>query len=185
MQEPDLVQDDSTAPTEVKTHKPRIVIPMWVALAAMALAVVLAGIIISLIAKPLLNLVSPEKPDIPVPSGAHLDEKDEDPNYADTQWLYSSKQTGCEVALFFDKEDDVECTYSPYACAADATTTATPGIEPTPTAEGTIGASFSRVATCTKRVKQVASSYTWRVEIFDGYSGEYQTKFRIYLFSER
>ncbi len=186
MQEPDLgLVPDDAAPSETP-KKPRVVIPVWVALAAMVLAVVVAGVIISSIAEPLLNLISPEKPDIPLPPGTHLEKKDEESNYATTEWLYGSKLPGCEVAAFFDQHEGVECIYTPMACPVDVEATATPEVEPTPTPEGgTITANFSQVAVCSKQVKEVASSYTWRVDIFDGYSGEYRTKFRIYLFSER
>lgn len=183
MQEPDLVHNDSSTPVAAETKKPRFVVPVWVALAAMVLALVLAVVIIASIAEPLINLISPEEPDIPVPPGARLDEKVEESNYASTQWLYSSKQTGCEVALFFDDHEGVSCMYSPVGC--DVMATATPKLEPTPTGEVPYTAEFYQVAVCTKQVKEVASSYSWRVEIFDGYGGEYHTKFRVYLFSER
>lgn len=187
MQEPDLdlVQDTTTVSSEA-SPKPRLVIPIWVALAAMVLAVVVAGIIISSIAKPLLNLISPEEPDIPLPPGAHLEKVDEESGYATTEWLYGSTMPGCEVALFFDRHEGVDCIYTPLACPMGSDATAAAEIEPTPIPEGeTASSSFSQVATCNKQVKEVASSYTWRVSIFDGYSGEYRTKFRIYLFSER
>jgi hypothetical protein len=188
IQEPtlDFSQDDAEkweekAKRELPAKKPRIVVPIWVALAAMVLAIIVAGIIISSIAEPLLNLVSPNDPDIPIPSGAHLDEELDDPGYGTKQWLYSSQQTGCQVALFFDEIEGVECIYSPGACAELYITPAPGQDDPSDGAENT----FSQTGTCTKRVKEVASSYSWRVEIFDGYEGEYQTKFRVYLFSER
>lgn len=188
MQEPtlDFSQDDVEKREEkeqraLEIKKPRIVVPIWVALAAMVLALIVAGIIISSIAKPLLNLVLPVDPDIPIPSGAHLDEELDDPGYGTKQWLYSSQQTGCQVALFFDDIEGVECIYSPGACAELYITPAPGQSDPDEGSQNT----FSQTGTCTKRVKEVASSYSWRVEIFHGYEGEYQTKFRVYLFSER
>ncbi len=187
MQEPDLVQDDSAAPSNT-SQKPRVVVPVWVALAAMVLAVIVAGVIISSIAEPLLNLISPEAPDIPLPPGAHLEKTDEESKYATTEWLYGSKLPGCEVAAFFDEHDGVECIYTPLACPVGPEATAAAQLAPTSTPEnddGRVTARFSQVAVCSKYVREVASSYTWRVDIFDGYSGDYRTKFRIYLFSER
>lgn len=186
MQEPELVPDDTAASSNT-SQKPRVVVPVWVALAAMVLAVIVAGMIISSIAEPLLNLISPEEPDIPLPPGTHLEKKDDEGNYATTEWLYGSKLSGCEVAAFFDEHDGVECIYTPLACPVGAEATATAQVAPTatPDDDDRVTARFSQVAVCSKYVREVASSYTWRVDIFDGYSGDYQTKFRIYLFSER
>jgi hypothetical protein len=189
MQEPslDFPQEDAEKWEEKEQRepgnkKPHIVVPVWVALAAMVLAIIVAGIIISSIAEPLLNLVAPNEPEIPLPAGAHLDEELDDPGYGTKQWLYSSHQTGCQVALFFDDIEGVECIYSPNSCTE---LFVTPGTEPNDEPNEFAQDGFSQTATCTKRVKEVASSYSWRVEIFSGYEGEYQTKFRVYLFSER
>lgn len=145
-------------------------IPLWVALAGMIVALIIAIIIMANILRPLVNLVFPNAAEIPLPPDAELIETNENPRTSDGEWLYGSPTDGC-VLLGFFVEAGGTCTLAPFACVRT---------DDSPDERG-----YRSVGSCTGTKSDILNSYSWEVLIGTGYSGEYTTRFRVYLYEER
>lgn len=155
--------------SEQPTHpkEKRRIVPLWVAVAGLVLAIGLAVLVVTWIAAPLAELVLDTAPDIPLPDGAKLESETTDTGRAQHEWLYSlSNSDGCAVAEFF-REQGASCAYTPLAC----------DLEPE------IGI-LRQIATCTKTEKQLIDGYTWEVLISTEYHEDETSTayFRVYLY---
>lgn len=140
-------------------------VPLWLALAAMAVVLVLAALILVRIARPLYALLFPVS--VPVPGGVQEVEHRK-PDQGAEYWIYRSTKPGLEIAVFYEQEGG-ECQYTPRDETLD------------PLAPGV---SYS-VAYCVGETKSGGLGLGWEVYIHEGYSaGEGPTIFRIYKYGE-
>lgn len=155
-------QPDPTAP---KDKRP--IVPVWVAIAGLVLAIALAIVIVIQIAAPLSELVLGADSDIPIPDGAKLQSESDNAGRAQHEWLYSMpKADGCEVAAFY-QEQGATCSYSPFACEL------APEVDV-----------LRQVAICSKTEKGLIDGYTWEVIISTEYQQDETSTiyFRVYLY---
>ncbi len=152
-----------------ETTEPGFVIPIWVALAALLLALLCGVVVFMTIAEPLAELVLGRDPDIPVPDGAVLEQEVEGQGSASKEWLYRIDDLGCEVARYY-VDQGADCVFTPYSC----------NLERQEPPEG-VNFEIHEIAECTKTVDRLIAGYTWRVHI-TSYSSGTHTRFRIYLF---
>ncbi|KAB2903030.1 MAG: hypothetical protein KJ064_22775 [Anaerolineae bacterium] len=148
-------------------------IPIWVALAALAVALILAGIIMSNVLGTLVDLVFPEAVDVPLPSGAVEIDHIEDSKTADEEWLYGVDEDACRVSWFY-QEAGASCNFMPTMC--DVGEDNIPYLimdEPA-----------AMVARCTGEKPAEVSGYSYEVLVSTG-SADYQTYFRVYVYKER
>ncbi len=144
-------------------------IPPWVAIAFGAVALLAAGIIISRIGGPLADLILSEAPEIPVPNDVRLLSEQEDTSYARHEWLYTTDQSGCEVARFY-LDQGATCRFQPFVCNE--------AFEQNDLSE----VNFFNVATCTRSETDNVTGSSWQVLISSGHREDGRTRFRIYLF---
>jgi hypothetical protein len=145
--------------------QPRMVIPLWVALSGMAVALVLAVLILSRVAGPLFGLLFPA--DVPVPDGSQKVEHIK-PEKGSEYWIYRTSVPGMEVAKFYEDEGGT-CHYL----------VQTTGDETRPE-----GVSYS-VARCRGKSDSGGLTTSWEVFIAEGYAeDEGPTIFRIYKYGE-
>jgi len=152
----------------------RVYIPLWVALAGMVLAFILALIIMAAVLEPLTNLVFPTKPVPPLPPDAVLLEAIAAPSTSNGEWLYGSQLEGCAVAQFYIEQRGT-CQFNPFSCERGEDG----NLRPHSLSEG-----LSAIGTCTATFSNVANSYSWEVIIARG-SAEHTSRFRVYLYKER
>lgn len=150
-------------------------IPLWVALAGLVVALVIAVIIMGNVLNPLEELIFPIDAQAPIPAEAVLIREIEDTRTSDGEWLYGIAWDGCQLAQYF-LEQNGTCSFTPFACQGDPESDAFRLNNP--------GDSPSSVATCIGGEEGVINSYSWEALISSGYS-DYQTKFRVYLYKER
>lgn len=148
-------------------------IPIWVALAALLVALILAGIIMSNVLGPLVDLVFPEKVDVPLPSGAVELEHTEDSKTADEEWFYGVDEDACKVSWFYE-QGDASCNFMPTMCDM--------GEDNVPYL--ILDEPGALVARCFGEKPADVSGYSYEVLVSTG-STDYQTYFRVYLYKER
>lgn len=155
---PDLTQlvGDETA----ESSKPRI--PLWLALVAMALALVVALVILARIGGPLSGLLFPSG--VPVPDGAKEIEHVK-PDKGAEYWIYGTEDSGREVAAFYEDEGGT-CRYTAMSSSESAPQGST------------------SVAQCLARKGDKGVDVSWEVYIGEGYpeSEGGPTVFRIYKY---
>jgi hypothetical protein len=145
--------------------QPRLRVPLWAALLAMAAALLVAGLILWRVAGPLYGLLFP--PDVPVPPGASAVQH-EKPERGAESWLYRTAQAGAEVAAFYEGQGG-SCRYAPV-----------PGY----VADRSLpwGGAYA-VATCTGTKEAAGLGVSWEVHIHTGYPDEAgPTMFRLYVY---
>lgn len=146
--------------------KPQVV-PIWVAVAGLALAIVVAILIAIQIAAPLSELVFGTRTDIPVPDGAKLQSENKNAGRAQHEWLYVLPNAeGCSVAAYYQAKG-ATCAYTPFACE----------IIPE------VG-EIRQIATCSKSEKGLIDGYSWEVMISVEHEADETTSvyFRVYLY---
>jgi len=151
-------------------------LPGWVLIAGMIVALLIAGIIMATVLRPIYNLVFPGKASAPIPPGAVELEYKEPSRFSDGEWLYGSDMPGCEVVQFYIKQGST-CKIAPLACG-ETNQALAGGI-------GETANSLQTIATCEGTRAAVVASHSWLVDISGGYNDEYPTRFRVYLFKER
>jgi len=140
-------------------------VPLWVALLAMAAALVVAGLILWRVAGPLYGLLFPLE--APVPPGAS-EERHDRPERGAESWLYRTAQTGNEIAAFYEGQG-ASCRYAPVP--GYVTDRSLPW-----------GGTYA-VATCVGKEKAAGLGISWEVHIHAGYPDEAgPTRFRLYVF---
>lgn len=151
----------------VRTKKRRLAVPVWVAFATLLLGLLAAAVVIREISTPLRDLLFGADPEVPVPDNSTLIEEAENRGSARREWLYGSTLSSCEVARFYERQEDTDCVFSPTVCT-DRTVEDLPG---------------EQIGSCTRTVTNSISGYSWSVDISNG-TGEskFQTYFRVYLF---
>lgn len=154
-------------------EQPRVLIPLWVALAGMVVALILAGIIMSNVLKPLISLIFPATPDLPLPAGVIELEEVGDPLTSDGEWLYGVEMDGCQVVQFY-LDAGARCRLTPFVCEQ---------------VDGKLASNydnyeFAALGTCDLVHEGEVDSYTWQLVISSGYE-DYETKYRVYLYRER
>lgn len=152
-------------------------LPGWVVLAGMVVGLLIAGIIMANVLRPLYNLVFPGEAKAPIPAGAVELDYIDDSSFSDGEWLYGTTLSGCELVRFM-QENDSTCTVTPLACRET-----NQAITDTAGQAASIG--LQRIASCEGTHEAVVASYSWLVDISSGYDDEYPTRFRVYLFKER
>lgn len=145
--------------------KPRLHVPLWAALLAMAAALLAAGLILWRVAGPLYGLLFPF--DAPVPSGASAVQHDK-PERGAESWLYRTALSGSEVAAFYEGQGG-SCRYAPVP--GYVTDRSLPW-----------GGPYA-VATCTGKKQAAGLGVSWEVYIHTGYPDETNpTVFRLYVY---
>jgi hypothetical protein len=158
---PDLSQDENP-----EQDSRRLVIPLWVAIATLILALLIAGIIINQIATPLGDLIFGQDPDIPIPKGAKLIEEREGGSAA-KEWLYHIDKNGCEVAQFYQDQEGVECNFTGFSCTEIPDS----------------GSQAYQIGACTFTETNSISGYSWHVDITQNQEdSRIWTSFRVYLY---
>lgn len=158
--------------------KQRIFIPLWVALVGMVVSLIVAVIIMATILRPLINLVFPTSAQPPLPAQIELVQEVSDPRTSDGEWLYGTQADGCAVAMFYESQGST-CIYTPFICAGDVY------IDGRTATTGEKTGRVSKIAECTGSHSDVVNSYSWEVLISSGYTRDYYTRFRVYLYRER
>jgi hypothetical protein len=148
-----------------------LIIPLWVALAGMVVALVLAVIIMANVLRPLTNLVFPADPEPPLPDGAVELQHSEESSTSDGEWFYGIDMDACQLVEYYI-ENDTKCRVTPFACK-----------------EGVNGAQLdttgtASVAVCRGTHEEVVGSYSWEVYV-NASTGDYPTTFRMFLYKER
>ncbi|MFP4321523.1 MAG: hypothetical protein ACLFTK_03640 [Anaerolineales bacterium] len=172
-----MTHSENTTPVDVKPRPARDVgvqIPLWLALVAMLVAIIIAALIALQLFGPLVSLVLPITAEVPVPPGSTEREYIDTSRTSDGEWLYGSDLDACQVARFYIDETDSTCNFTPYACI---TNDAGEFVESNPANTGT-------VAICRGQEEGIVDSFAWEVYI-SSRGGEYETLFRAYLYSER
>lgn len=149
-------------------------IPLWIALAGLAVAVILALLIALTVLQPLLSLVFPTNPEPPLPSDAALLEEVPNPRLSYSESLYGSAMGGCDMVNFYMQEGGT-CVIAPFSCSGN----------PTDGYVNRYAGTVTSIATCTGKQKDLLNSFSWEVYISSGYLDEYETRFRLYLYRER
>jgi hypothetical protein len=155
------------------TPKNRLSIPLWVALAGMALALIVGALILSLVIRPIASLVFPSQVEVPLPAGTSLIQEFP-PTTSDGEWLYGTSIHGCEVMRFY-AENGSQCNLAPFICSQD---------EAGNYQDPDLGGKY-QVGTCTGSKESFLNSYSWEVLINANGGGDYPTRFRVYLYQER
>ncbi len=150
----------------------RLDIPLWVALAGMVVALILAIVIMANVLRPLVNLIFPTTPEPPLPDNITLLETNENPRTSTGEWLYATEMDGCDLMNFYLKEGGT-CNLSPFTCLGERDAN---GRFPRDKGES--------IGVCRGESKDIMNSYSWEVLIGSGYADHY-TKFRVYLYQER
>ncbi len=145
--------------------QPRLGVPMWAALLAMAAALVAAGLILWRVAGPLYGLLFPLE--APVPPGADLVRR-EKPEQGAASWVYRTALAGSDVAAFYEREGG-SCNYAPLP--GYVTDRSQPW-----------GGPYA-VATCKGKKEAAGLGVSWEVYIHSGYSdADGPTVFRLYAY---
>ncbi len=149
-------------------------IPLWLALAALLMALLVAGFIALTLFEPLVSLVLPSSPEVPIPPGSVEQDYFPDSRTSDGEWLYSNPQDACQVAEYYITDADSTCNFTPYACVRDEA------------GELMVADAFARtsIARCSGTHEGIVDSYAWEVFITNG-GRQTDTQFRVYLYSER
>jgi hypothetical protein len=143
--------------------EPRSRIPLWLALAGMVLALVVAVVIMLRVAEPLYRLLFPLE--VPVPDGVEEIEHVK-PDKGAEYWIYRTQAPGREIATFYE-EHDSRCVYS--AIPQE--------LEQQPRSYA--------VATCNGSKEGGGLGISWEVFIHEGYSErEGPTIFRVFKYDE-
>ncbi|MBN1200433.1 MAG: hypothetical protein JXJ20_01130 [Anaerolineae bacterium] len=151
-----LVGDD-------KDRSSKFVIPLWLALVAMVVALIIGALILVRVVGPLQGLLFPFEP--PVPDGAEEIEHVK-PDKGAEYWVYRTTMRGQDVARFYEQEDGT-CWY----------TSSNSDVNPRPD-----GVSYS-VARCVGQRESAGLGISWEVFIAEGYSDrEGPTIFRVYKY---
>lgn len=158
--------------TAEESSKPSRDIPVWVALAGMVLAIIVAIIIMVNVLEPLVNLIFPQDPEPPVPANAELISEDADSSTSSGEWLYGTDTDACQIAEFYIEEGS-NCRFEPLAC------------EENEDGELVRAPQVNKVATCVGTEASIVSSYSWEVIISGDDIREYETVFRLFLYEER
>ncbi len=140
---------------------------MWLPLAALIIAVLVAAVIVARIGGTLSALVSPPQPVLPPDAMLQSQGSDTVGNW----WLYQTDVAGCKVAKLY-KDSLGDCSYSPMS-----------GCNP----DGSGGPQFDvaggqEIAECAGRQTVGSYSVMWRVNISVSTDPKTQTQtvFRIY-----
>jgi len=149
-------------------------IPLWVALAGMVLALIIAVIIMANVLRPLINLVFPSKPKLALPADVIELKKVEKPRTSDGEWLYGVNMDGCQLAKFY-MDQGATCNFAPFICDGEGTDF---------TNQFAAVKEVQSIGTCELSKSGVADSFSWQMLISTGYD-DYLTKYRVYLYRER
>lgn len=153
-----------TAPDHQAT-KSRGGVPLWVVLLTMLIALGLAALILSRVARPLSALLFP--PEAPVPPEVEMVEHQK-PERGAEYWVYRTQRSGQEVAAFYESEG-ATCRYSP---VPDYVTNPSLGW----------GGPYN-VAQCQGSHKVAGLGVSWEVIIHTGYAAEVgPTMFRLTVY---
>ncbi len=147
-------------------HEIRRGVPVWMPLAGLLAAFLVALLVGASICPTLSALVIPPGPKLP--SGTITEKLHESKAAGEDEWLYSTNLEGCTVAQFYvDWLKD--CTFAPnISCKNGATKSVI----------GEAGQSY-HVATCTGKQSVGNYSLAWTVYIDSGYSTGDKTVFRL------
>ena len=128
-------------------------LPLWVPLAGLLIALVLAVYVAVKVAPTLVGMVLPPEPPMPADQVTLVSQKNVQPG-AD-EWLYTSNLTGCQLARYVDERVGGCFFFGDSGCDPNRQSAINPGVA-------------YRVATCTPVQKVGEYSVRWTITISAG-----------------
>lgn len=143
---------------------------MWVAIAGLVLSLILGGIIMANIIKPLNDLIFPAEVKVPKPDGAVERDHIEDSKTADEEWLYSVEGDACQIAWFFEQNGGT-CNFMPTMCKVDENDVPTLNTNQPD----------ALTAQCSGGESSEVTGYSWEVMVSTGGTSN-ETYYRVFLY---